>query len=87
VIGPQGLAPLALHQLAEWQALAMTWPLSLDLRGDDDQPHLMCADCLASVVPLADRGARPYQTAPGRVLDATVMHLRQRHADMEPAGL
>jgi hypothetical protein len=87
VIGPSGLAPLALHQLAGWQQIALTWPLALDLRGAGDLPHLMCADCMASVVPLGDAESRPYHVTPQQALDATVRHLRARHAELEPPGL
>jgi hypothetical protein len=83
VIGPSGLAGLAVRQLAAWQAVAMNWPLMM--AGED--PHLRCGDCEASVVPLADRLDCSYLVTPQITLDATVRHLRARHADMEPGGL
>jgi hypothetical protein len=86
MIGPSGLAPLALHQLAAWQRLAGEWSLcSAELA--PGQLHLTCVMCDASVMALHDAHGGPYYFNWQIVLDATVMHLRARHADLEPVGL
>ena len=93
MIGPSGLAPLALHQLAAWQRLAQEWPLVIaerDTPGDTGplriHAHLTCTSCEASIFTLHD-GTAGYMVTPQMITDATVRHLRARHADMEPAGL
>ena len=86
MIGPSGLAPLALHQLAAWQQLAREWSLSSKELAPG-QLHLVCVMCDASILALHDTNGGPYYFTWWIVLDATVMHLRRRHADMEPGGL
>lgn len=83
MIGHSGIGPLATRQLAAWQELAATWPLRAGRTGS----HLVCAGCDASVLPLVDGGDLPYAVTVQMITDATVMHLRRRHADMEPGGL
>ena len=79
--GPQGIAPLALRQLAAWQAVAAGWTATVA------EDHLRCVACQASILAVGDpRGIR-YMITSQMILDATVMHLRARHAEMEPAGL
>ena len=79
--GPQGIAPLALRQLAAWQDVAARWTATAD--GD----HLRCVACEASILPVGDPRGFRYMVTSQMILDATVMHLRARHAEMEPAGL
>ena len=70
MLGPSGLAPLALHQLAAWQQVAAGWQLRLD------HGHLRCADCEGPVLAVADAHGRPYRITGQMITDATVMHLR-----------
>ncbi len=78
MLGPGGLGALAQRQLAAWQQVAMSWLLR---RGHD---HLRCVDCHGPVLAIADADGRPYSLTPQQILDATVMHLRQRHEDLDP---
>ena len=48
--------------------------------------HLACGECGRSIVPLRN-GSGDYHYSLSHFTDATVMHLRARHADMEPPGL
>lgn len=84
MIGPAGIAPLAQRQLAAWQRVAADWPVhAID---QDDEMHLACGECGRSIVPLRN-GSGDYHYNLSHFTDATVMHLRARHADMEPPGL
>ncbi len=76
--GPGRLAPLALGQLAAWQQIAATWPLRI---GDG---HLRCAPCLGPVLAVFDANSTPYVLTPQQVTDATVLHLRNHHEDLDP---
>ena len=84
MIGPSGIAPLALHQLAAWQRLAQDWPVHAT--DEDGQIKLACGHCGAGMVPLRNETG-DYHYPLQHFTNATVLHLRQRHADMEPAGL
>jgi hypothetical protein len=75
------MPPLALHQLSAWQELAARWASYVD----DD--HLRCTACDGSILPVGDPKGIRYMITSQMILDATVMHLRARHAEMEPAGL
>jgi hypothetical protein len=37
-----------------------------------------------SVFALQDSGGKPFRLTPQRIMDATVLHLRQRHQYLEP---
>jgi hypothetical protein len=90
MIGPSGIAPLAQRQLAAWQQLAADWPLLVERRTEASGLkvlHHVCAECFSSVFALQDQAGQSFRVTPQHVLDATVMHLRARHADLEPAGL
>jgi hypothetical protein len=84
VIGPSGIAPLAQRQLAAWQALAADWPVHAT--DEDGQIKLACGECGRGIVPLRNTTG-DYHYVLRHFTDATVMHLRQRHAEVEPAGL
>ena len=88
MIGPSGLAPLALHQLAAWQQLGREWPIKADFREGTEGAHwyMSCYQCNYAIYQLTDESGS-FQVTPQMILDLTVLHLRQRHADMEPAGL
>ena len=68
VTGPPGIAPLALRQLAAWQAVAAGWTATMA------EDHLRCAACEASILAVGDpRGIRYMITVaddPGRDRDA-----------------
>lgn len=82
MLGPHGLAPLALAQLAAWQEAAISWPLRLN----EADGHLRCK-CGRSVVPLTDRDGVAYAVTPRLVTDSVVRHLRESHPEEEPPGL
>lgn len=75
-----GLAPVAQRQLAAWQAIAQTWPLTLDAQ----EGHLRCAHCQQSVARLADDQGRPYSYRPAEWLGMLVAHMRQAHPGADP---
>ena len=73
-----GLAPLAAAQLAAWEQLATGW----ECREEADV--LRCADCDAGIMLLWDDAGRPYQWTGGQTVAMIVLHLRARHADLDP---
>lgn len=79
MLGPGGIAPLAQRQLAAWQQLAAGWRLQLNERFS-----LRCDDCGALVVLLTDALDHSYRVTPQQITDATVMHLRRCHEDLDP---
>ena len=84
MMGPSGIAPLAQRQLATWQAIAADWPVhAVD---EDGQIKLACERCGAGFVPLRN-STGDYHYRLGHFTDATVLHLRARHAEVEPDGL
>ncbi len=80
MLGPSGLGALAQQQLAAWQQIAMSWPVALSRI----QGGLRCVDCDGLVTRLIDSGDIAYHVSAQQILDATVMHLRQRHEDLDP---
>lgn len=77
------LAALAARQLAAWQDLADTWPLDLD---DAADPAVWrCPVCLLGVMLDTDRHGVPYRWTAQDRQDAVVLHLRTRHAALDPA--
>lgn len=84
----KALHPIALEQLKQWQDIAVRWPLRAEIRHVPEKPvslqcHLVCAynGCRQSVVFLApDNNAYVY--AAGQILDDTVRHIRQCHAEV-----
>ncbi len=78
MLGPSGLGALARVQLAAWQQIAMSWPVQVE------QHHLRCRECKGQILTIADKDGFLYTLTPQHVLDATVMHLRQCHEDLDP---
>ncbi len=75
-----GLAPLAQAQLAAWQDLAQTWPLTLDAA----EGHIRCGRCQQSVARLADDLGKAYSYWVRDWLAMVVAHLRQAHPEADP---
>jgi len=72
------LAPLAVRQLAAWEAIAAGWPVSLS--GETWR----CGDCTGPVALAVDGAKRTYQYTREQFLALTVLHLRNHHADLDP---
>ncbi len=72
--------PVADRQLAAWEKLAGGWPLGADY----DQGVFRCCDCAQGVMLLSDRDGRIFQYTPAEHLALVVLHLRNRHADLDP---
>lgn len=85
MLGPSGLAPLALRQLAAWQEIASAWPRELAER--DGQQITTCGKCGQGLWLLTDTHGSTYRYRPEQEQAMIVLHLRARHAEMEPAGL
>ena len=81
--GPHPIGGLAIRQLAAWQALAARWPLELD---SDGYPWIWrCPDCGIGVMLDTDTRGVPYRWTEADRLSAVVLHLRTRHATLDPA--
>lgn len=78
--GPGRLGAVARQQLAAWQQVAADWPV----RVGGGASHLHCGDCGGPVLAIADGTATAYHLTPQQIMDATVMHLRARHEDLDP---
>jgi hypothetical protein len=78
--------PIALAQLAAWQALADGWSLRIVTRGGPGQRqlHLICADCRCTVFVLVDKQNRGYQLSLSMITAGVVAHLRNIHRDQDP---
>ena len=63
-------------ELAGWQEMAATWPLTFNLA----DPYLRCGACDQAVIRLEDRGGRGYVYAPDAASICVVAHIRQAHA-------
>lgn len=73
---PQGPPAYVAEELAGWQEMAQTWPLTFNL-GD---PYLRCGACDQAVLRLEDQHGRGYHYAPEPALTSMVAHIRQVHA-------
>jgi hypothetical protein len=80
VLGPSKLGALAKIQLEAWQAIAVNWAVYFDL----DTSQLRCSSCHASVLVMADERGHLYHYSEEQVLACKVMHLRARHASLDP---
>lgn len=74
------LAPMALSQLAAWEAIAEDWLWTDDLDGY----RLLCVACGKSAMLLADSRHIPYRYTHEQELALKVLHLRNHHADLDP---
>jgi hypothetical protein len=75
---PHGLAALAVAQLAAWEQIAATWPVSLS--GETWR----CGDCGGPVALALDAAKRTYQYTGEQFRALVVLHLRNHHADLDP---
>jgi hypothetical protein len=73
------LSGTAVAQLAAWEAIAEDWPVVLDAEGIG-----RCGACGQGVLMWIDRTGAPYRYSHEQVLSLTVLHLRNRHADLDP---
>lgn len=84
---------IARMQLAAWQELALTWtvyygvltdPREVDKPVKEDQAkHAFCGACQVSIYQVTDQDGREFAYEPGQELAMIVMHLRNRHRDLE----
>jgi hypothetical protein len=65
-------------QLAAWETIAEGWPVSLE--GDTWR----CGDCGGPVALALDPAKRTYQYTAEQFRALIVLHLRTRHADLDP---
>ena len=82
---PSGIAPLAQRQLTAWQDLARSWSFALAER--DGQRIMACGECGAGIWLITDTTGTEYAYDGDQKLGMVVLHLRARHADLEPDGL
>lgn len=82
-LGPLPLGVRARLQLAAWQEIAATWPYVIRVE-DDGQQVMACGECGAGMWLVTDPGGVAYTWEPGQVLAMIVLHLRTRHADLDP---
>jgi hypothetical protein len=85
MIGPRGIAPLALRQLAAWEELAATWPLVSVQR--DGRQVMICPECGIGIWLATDPRGGTYRYTDEEKQAHIVLHLRTRHPDMEPPGV
>jgi hypothetical protein len=85
---------VALIQLAAWQELAVTWPISIvyfdesnrsvETPVDGESSHAACGECTVSIYAITDRAGNKYTYQPGQELAMVVAHLRNFHRELEP---
>ncbi len=75
------LAPLAIHQLREWERIADTWVIQI-VNFDGDS-HLLCPACDCSIFPV-DKDGSAYIMTIEDIRARVVAHLRNRHRDLDP---
>jgi hypothetical protein len=78
MLGPSVMGALARAQLAAWEAIARDWPTYAD------DPMRRCVSCHVGIWREVDEHGISYQWTPEQTLAATVLHLRHRHADLDP---
>jgi len=81
---PDGLAALARQQLAGWDAIAESWPVSLEGGSSSDANTWRCGDCGGSVALSEDGMKRPYRYTAEQFRALVVIHLRNHHEDLDP---
>lgn len=78
---------VATSQLAAWEDIARTWPVSFDAQYTDamrrDRAY-RCADCRKGVALALDLAGRRYQYTDEQWLALVVLHLRNHHPDLDP---
>ena len=72
------LGNLAVSQLAAWERLAETWPVTEAGR------RLECDQCHGSILLVTDRHGIAYQYSPTDYLALIVLHLRNHHPHLDP---
>ena len=75
------VADIALQQLAEWEAIALTWYTEVT-----DDGYLRCGACTQAIVRKTDRHGTHYQLSAPEILALTVAHIRQAHSEVNSAG-
>ena len=68
------------QQLAAWMKLAEHWPCDLT-----DDGVRRCTLCGKGIMLVTDSSGRPFRYTPEQVDALTVLHLRNHHADLDPA--
>ena len=78
MLGPSGLAPLAVAQLAAWEDIAREWTTYAD------PPMRRCVSCHGGIWRETDGAGTAYRFTPEQQLAQIVTHLRARHSDLDP---
>lgn len=75
------IGALAAGQLRAWEEIAETWVIVFVPR--DGELHAICPSCDISIKPVQRDGAAYIMTTE-ELRAAIVMHLRNRHRDLDP---
>jgi hypothetical protein len=83
---PEGeIAPIALAQLEEWEAVAREWPVERHTHQSEyspPRPGWCCAKCDKTIWFVNDPFGKIYQYTPREILALKVAHLRQCHQEV-----
>jgi hypothetical protein len=71
------IAPLAVKQLAAWEAIAAHWRTEVD-----DSGYLRCGECVQAIVRKTDDHGTHYELSAPEILAMTVAHIRQAHSEV-----
>lgn len=75
---------LAERQLAAWQAIAETWPTSIDWNDDGLRSVRRCDACGKGIMLSTDQAGALYMYTDEQWLALVVLHLRNHHAGLDP---
>lgn len=84
MLEPAVISYVARDQLAAWEKLAEDWA-TVALRDPGTEiRHERCSSCWQSIYRITDEQGHAYRYSDEQKLAATVLHLRQAHAYLDP---